>query len=153
MRRVFSSETTFITNAVSLYKMRFLRVLFVIIANTIANPVPDYPFSAFSPLYIDPNFEVPSSIINPLPELDASKIQPLGLTNAPDIAQNTQSPPIRPSDDSYIEYEAQYYRSFPCGEEKSVCCLEESIESQGSIILEKCSMSIPPFLPFYSRSD
>lgn len=133
--------------------MRFFRVLFWIITNSIASPVPDYRSSTSSPLYIDQNFEVSSSIIGSLQKLDASDIQPLGFTSALDIAQNTQFPPENTSDDSYIENEALFYRGFRCGGEKSVCCQEEDIESRGSIILEQCDKSIPPFLPFCIPGD
>lgn len=144
-----NTVTIFVINVVSLYKMLFAWVLFIIITKAMASPFPTDRFSTFSPLYIDQNFEVSSTIIHPLLELDASAIQPLDFTTDLDIAQNSQSPPKVTSDDSYIKSQDQLYQSFRCGDEKSVCCVEETPELQGSIMLEPCNKSTPPFIPSF----
>lgn len=144
-----NAVTIFMINVVSLYKMLFAWVLFMIITRAMASPFPIDRFSTFSPLYIDQNFEVSSNIIHPLLELDASAIQPLDFTTDLDIAQNSQSPSKVTSDDSYFKSQDQLYQSFRCGEEKSVCCEEENIELQGSIMEERCNMSTPPFIPSF----
>ena len=157
-----NTVTISIINVVCLYTMILLRVFFVIISSVIANPVPvhrysedtifdsslDQGLSTFGPQYVDQSFEeVSSNIISPLLESDASKTQPLGFTTL-DIVQNSPSPPKQSSDESYIKSEAQFYRNFRCGDEKSVCCPDGNPAFLGSISLEMCSMSIDPFLPF-----
>lgn len=152
--------TALIVDMVSLSIMLLVRVLFVIISNVTANPVPvdQYPkdpnfdstfgqqLSAFGPLYSDQNFEVSTSIIPPILELDASEVQPLGFTTTLNIVQDSQSPPGQTSDESYIKSQAQIYQSFRCRGEKSVCCPDENTASLGSISLENCDMSISPLI-------
>ena len=131
----------------------------MITSDAIAHPVPvgryhkdpilDSAFhqelSTLGPLYVDHKFEVPSSIIAPLLELDATEFQPLGFATGLDIVQTSQSSPAQaPSD--YTEYQGLFYQSFQCGNERSVCCSENDIVYLGQIRVEGCNMSSAPFL-------
>lgn len=131
----------------------------MIISNAIAHPIPvgryhkdlifDTSFhqalSTLGPLHVDHKFEVPSSIIAPLLEPDATEFPSLGFATGLDIVQTSQSSPAQaPSD--YTESQGLFYQSFQCGNERSVCCRENDIVYLGQIRVEGCNMSNAPFL-------